>query len=171
MKRASQENQPPRNGDDRPGGRSSHSRSLLFNSARSGAAYSGVGSAYPHSGAGYVYLGTSNRASGALYQSATIPAGASSATVSFWLNVSSSESTSTIAYDKLYVEVRSATGALLTTLATYSNLNRGTAGSYSQKSFSVNLAPYAGQQLRLQFRVANDISLPTTFRVDDVSVK
>ena len=88
--------------------------------------------------------------------------------MSFWLNVTSSE-TGTTAYDKLFVEVRSTSGTLLTTLATYSNANKGTAGSYSQKSFS--LAAYKGQTVRLQFRTTTDSSVTTTFRVDDVSVK
>ena len=62
-----------------------------------------------------------------------------------------------------------ASGTLLATLATYSNLNKGTAGVYSQKSLSV--AAYKGQTVRIQFRNTTDSSLSTTFRVDTVSVK
>ena len=70
---------------------------------------------------------------------------------------------------KLFIEVRSSSGKLLTTLATYSNLNKGTAGVYSQKSFS--LAAYKGQTVRIQFRSTMDVSLTTSFRIDDVSLK
>jgi len=57
----------------------------------------------------------------------------------------------------------------LATLATYSNVNKGTAGVYSQKSFS--LAAYKGQTVRVQFRSTMDSSVTSTFRVDDVSLK
>jgi len=65
--------------------------------------------------------------------------------------------------------VRNTSGTLLATLATYSNLKKGTAGVYSQKSLS--MAAYKGQTVRVQFRGTTDSSLTTTFRVDDVSLK
>ncbi len=122
---------------------------------------------YPRGGTGYVYFGVNNRVSGQAYQQVTIPSTATG-TFSFWLNVTSSES-GTTAYDKLFVEVRNTSGALLSTLATYSNANKGTAGAYSQKSF--NLSAYKGQTVRLQFRSTTDSSVTTSFRVDDASLK
>jgi len=83
--------------------------------------------------------------------------------------VTSSETTTTTQYDKLFVEVRNTSGMLLATLATYSNLNKTTAGNYSQKSFS--LSAYKGQTVRVQFRATTDNSVTSTFRVDDVSLK
>ncbi|MEO6588677.1 MAG: M4 family metallopeptidase, partial [Pyrinomonadaceae bacterium] len=91
---------------------------------------------YPHGGTGYIYFGVNNSVSGQSYQQVSIPSTATG-TFTFWLNVTSSETTTTTQYDKLFVEVRNTSGMLLTTLATYSNLNKGTAGSYSQKSFSL----------------------------------
>jgi hypothetical protein len=64
--------------------------------------------------------------------------------------------------------VRSTSGALLGTLATYSNANETTPGKYSQKSFS--LTSWRGQTVRVQFRASTDFILPTTFRIDDVSL-
>lgn len=122
---------------------------------------------YPRGGTGYIYFGVNNSVSGQSYQQVTIPSTATG-TFSFWLNVTSSE-TGTTAYDKLFVEVRNTSGALLTTLATYSNVNKGTAGAYSQKSFS--LAAYKGQTVRVQFRSTTDSSVATTFRVDDASLR
>ncbi|MBK8304652.1 MAG: hypothetical protein IPK98_15110 [Chloracidobacterium sp.] len=59
---------------------------------------------------------------------------------------------------------------MLTTLATYSNLNKvASASTYSQKSFS--LAAYRGQTVRVQFRSTMDSSITSTFRVDDASLK
>ena len=46
---------------------------------------------------------------------------------------------------------------------------RRRAGVYSQKSFS--LASWRGQTVRVQFRATTDISLPTSFRIDDVSLR
>lgn len=123
---------------------------------------------YPQAGTGYVYYGAANSVTGQGYQQFTIPAG-KTPTFTFYLNVSSDETTTTVQYDKLFVEVRNSSGTLLSTLATYSNLNKGTAGVYSQKSFS--LAAYAGQTIRVQFRTTTDSSALTTFRVDTASVK
>ncbi len=113
-----------------------------------------------------------NNASGYMYQTVTIPSGATSATLSFWLNITSDESTTTIQYDKLYVEVLNSSGTVLTTLARYSNLNKGTACgttcSYNQKSF--NLTSYKGQTIRIQFRATTDGATDTVFRIDDVSI-
>jgi len=122
---------------------------------------------YPHSGSGYTVLGFYNRASGSEYQTVSIPAN-HPASLTFWLNITTSEFWP-IAYDFLYVEVRNTSGTLLGTVASYSNRNATSLGSYSQKSFS--LASWRGQTVRVQFRATTDGSLPTSFRVDDVSLK
>jgi hypothetical protein len=132
----------------------------------SGNAYWSTG-AYPHSGTGYSILGAYNNASGSEYQTVSIPSTAAG-TYTFWLNVTTSEACCT-PYDYLYIEVRSTGGALLSTLATYTNANASTAGNYSQKSFS--LAAWRGQTVRLQFHATTDFSLPTSFRIDDVSLR
>ena len=133
----------------------------------SGNAYWSSGG-YAHGGAGYTVLGYYNNASGAEYQTVTIPSAATGA-LTFWLNVTSSETTTTTVYDRFYVEVRSTTGTLLGTLATYSNLDKGTLGVYSQKS--VSLAAWRGQTVRVQFRATTDYLYATSFRVDDVSMR
>ena len=132
----------------------------------SGAFYTSNGS-YPHGGTGYIYFGVNNNVSGQTYQTVTIPTTATG-NLTFWFNCSSQEGITT-AYDFLYVEVRNTSGALLQTVATYSNKDKTTAGNYSQKSFS--LAAYRGQTIRLQFRCTTDFSLSTTFRIDDVSLR
>src|SRR5882762_8469702 len=132
----------------------------------SGAFYTNNGN-YPHGGTGYMYFGVNNNVTGQVYQTVTIPTTAT-ANLTFWFNCSSSEGITT-AYDFLYVEVRSTSGTLLQTVATYSNRDKTTPGNYSQKSFS--LAAYRGQTIRLQFRCTTDFSLSTTFRIDDVSLR
>jgi hypothetical protein len=92
-------------------------------------------------------------------QSVTIPAGCS-ATLSFYLHIDTSETTTTTAYDKLTVTL----GA--TTLATYSNLNK--AAGYSLKSF--NVSSFAGQTVTLKFTGTEDVSLQTSFVLDDTAL-
>jgi Zn-dependent metalloprotease len=130
---------------------------------------SGTGVSYTASGTlgrtgtGYISMGLANSVTGTSYQTVAIPT-AATGTLSFWVNTTSAETTTTTQYDKLFVEVRNTSGTLLTTLATYSNLNKAPAG-YQQKS--LNVAAYKGQTVRIQFRSTMDSSLITTFRVDD----
>jgi subtilisin family serine protease len=132
----------------------------------SGSAFWSTGGNH-HSGTGYSILGASNNASGAEYQTVSIPAG-HPANLTFWLNITTSESLST-AFDFVFVEVRSTSGALLGTLGSFSNRNATTStNSYTQRALS--LAAWRGQTVRLQFRGTTDVSLPTSFRIDDVSL-
>ena len=98
-----------------------------------------------------------------LSQNVTIAAG-KQATLSFYLYISSAETTTTTAYDRLQVQVVS--GGTTTTLGTYSNLNKGTA--YVQRSF--NLSAYAGQTVTVKFVGTEDSSLATSFVIDDTAV-
>jgi subtilisin family serine protease len=132
----------------------------------SGNAYWSTG-AYPHSGTGYSILGAYNNAVGSEYQTVTIPAG-HPANLTFWLNITTSEACCT-PYDYLYAEVRSTSGTLLGTLGTWTNANSGPIGVYTQRSLS--LASWRGQTVRVQFRGTTDITLPTSFRIDDVSLR
>jgi hypothetical protein len=119
----------------------------------------------PHGGAGYVELGGQVNRNGRTFQEVAIPPGAP-AELTFWLNVATSE-TGPTADDVMRVEVRSASDVLLATVATFSNLD---AAPYSPEG-PFSLAAFAGQTIRLYFRATNNGSLPTTFRLDDVSLQ
>jgi hypothetical protein len=97
-------------------------------------------------------------------QSVTIPSGKSSATLSFYLHIDTAETTTTTAYDTLKVQVVS--GGTTTTLATYSNLNKGT--GYALKSLNMNA--YIGKTVTVQFVGAEDSSLQTSFVLDDITL-
>jgi hypothetical protein len=115
----------------------------------------------PHSGTWDAWLdGYGTTHTDTLSQTVTLPAGCSSYTLTFWLHIDTAETTTTIAYDKLTVQVGS------TTLATYSNLNHAT--GYSQKSF--NVASFAGQTVTLKFTGTEDVSLQTSFVIDDTAL-
>ena len=124
---------------------------------------------FPNGGAGYLSLGNIINAKGSAYQQIAVPSG-TTPSLNFALNVTSSETTTTAMNDVLYVEIRNTAGNLLQTLTTFSNLDRGTAGVYVQRG-AFNLGAYAGQTIRLQFRVTGNGSLTTSFLVDDVSVR
>ena len=123
-----------------------------------------------HSGTGYLILGGVNNGSGMAFQQITIPSG-TSPSLNFWLNVTSAETTTTTQFDRFFVEVRNTSGTLLATLATFSNLNKVAATNAYTLRGPFNLASFAGQTVRIQFRGTTDSSLITSFRVDDVSVK
>ncbi|QRK08100.1 S8 family serine peptidase [Archangium violaceum] len=101
-----------------------------------------------------------------LYQQVTIPSTACGATFSFWLKITTSETTATTAYDTLTVQVQNGSGTALATLATYSNLNKSSA--YVQKSF--DLSAYKGQTIRVYFKGVEDSSLKTSFLIDDTEL-
>ena len=99
-----------------------------------------------------------------LSQQVTIPSTVTSAQLSFYLRISSEETTTSTAYDRLQVQV--VTGGGTTTLATYSNLNEN--AGYVQRSFS--LTGYRGQSITVRFVGTEDSSLATSFLVDDTAV-
>jgi Zn-dependent metalloprotease len=123
---------------------------------------------FPHGGVAYMILGVDNSSTSTLYQTVTVPAGGGN--LNFWLNITTSEATGAAVFDRLFIEVRSTSGTLLATLATFSNQNSGTAGVYVLRG-PYNLGAFAGQTVRIQFRATDDITLPTSFRVDDASVQ
>lgn len=130
-------------------------------SATSGVIGQPTGTRAPHSGTWDAWLdGYGTTHTDTLSQAANIPSGCTTYTLSFWLHIDSAETTTTTQYDKLTVKLGS------TTLATYSNLNKAT--GYSLKSF--NVAGFAGQTATLTFTGSEDLSLQTSFVVDDTAL-
>jgi subtilisin family serine protease len=120
------------------------------------------GSSQPtHSGTWNAWLdGYGTTHTDTLSQTLTIPAGCTNSTLSFWLHIDSAETTTTVQFDKLTVQL----GA--TTLATYSNLNKAT--GYVLRTF--NVGSFAGQTVTLKFTGTEDISLQTSFVIDDAAL-
>jgi hypothetical protein len=120
-------------------------------------AFSGQSS---HGGTRFAWLdGYGSSHTDTLTQSVTLTAGCSTATLSFWLHIDTSE-TVTTADDRLTVQF----GA--TTLATYSNLSA--ASGYQLRTF--DLSTFAGQTQTLRFQGVEDTSAQTSFVVDDVTI-
>lgn len=119
-----------------------------------------------HSGSGSLREGNANNANHTAYQTITIPF-CPNPSLRFWLRITTNE-TSGLPNDRLFVEIQDTAGVTLGTLATFSNLNANSA--YTQQG-SYSLSAFAGQTVRLRFRTATNTTRTTTFRVDDVSVQ
>lgn len=121
----------------------------------------------PHTGSWKAWLdGYGSAHVDTLSQTVSIPANVTSATLSFWLHIDTKETTATAANDTLQVQIRNSSGAVLTTLATYSNLNP--IADYSQVSFDVG--SYKGQTIQVYLVGTENGSLPTSFVVDDFAL-
>ena len=122
----------------------------------------------PHTGSWDAWLdGFGSSHTDTVMQQVSIPANATTATLSFWLHVDTAETTTTTAYDKLTVQVRDSSGNVLSTLATYSNLNHAT--GYQQHTF--DLTSFKGQTIQIFFQGVEDFELQTSFVLDDVSLQ
>ena len=118
-----------------------------------------------HGGTGFLWLdGYGTTHTDTASQSITIPAGKTSASLTFYLHIDTAETTKSTAYDTMTVGVTS--GSTTTTLATYSNLNAAT--GYVQKTISLNA--YIGKTVTLKFTGKEDSSAQTSFVLDDVAV-
>jgi hypothetical protein len=121
----------------------------------------------PHTGSWKAWLnGYGSVHTDSILQQVSIPSTATQAALSFWMHIDTAETTTTTAYDTLKVQLRNSSGAVLTTLATYSNLNAG--AGYAQVSFDVSA--YKGQTIQVFLVGTEDASLKTSFVVDDFAL-
>jgi kumamolisin len=116
-----------------------------------------------HTGSASGWLAGYNNGNDAIYQAISIPSSASSVTLTFWVYVSTQETSHS--YDFFYAKVRNSSG---TSLATVTTLSDATATGWKQ--YTVSLNSYKGQTVQIYFNATNDVSNPTSFFLDDVSV-
>lgn len=115
--------------------------------------------AYAHTGYGYAWLdGYGSTHTDTLSQSVSIKAGCK-ATLTYWLQISTQEYTTTTAYDTLNLQINGSTKQ------TFSNLN---AGAYQQHS--LDLSAYAGHTVTIKWVGTEDASLATSFWIDDTAL-
>ena len=120
----------------------------------------------PRTGSFYAWLdGYGTTHTDSLYQQIAVPSTATTVTLSFWLKINTAETTTTTPFDTLQVQIRNSSNTVLSTLATYSNLNKTT--GYVQKTF--DLTAFKGQTIRIYFLGTEDSSLQTSFVIDDTS--
>ncbi len=100
-------------------------------------------------------------------QTVTIPATATSATLSFWVAIYTQEA-GTTAKDYLYVEVLTTGGTVLQTPVTLSNVN---AGGWRQEQATISVSSLLGQAVQIRFRaVTNSDAYGTAFILDDTAL-
>ena len=96
-------------------------------------------------------------------QNVSIPAGATSANLSYWIRTDTAER-GTRAYDSMRVQVIS--GGTTSTLRTFTNV--GTNSTYTQ--YSHDLSAYKGKTITVRFLMNEDVSQQTSFVVDDTAL-
>ena len=106
--------------------------------------------------------GVGRRNTATVEQKVTVPA--SGATLTYALQVGTSETTASRAYDRLDVQVVGGTTGT-STVASHSNLDKG-----GYATHAVDLSRFAGTTVTLRFRGTEDSSAATTFRIDEVAV-
>jgi subtilisin family serine protease len=120
----------------------------------------------PRTGSFYAWLdGYGTTHTDSLFQTITIPSTANTVTLSFWLKITTAETTTTTQFDRLQVQVRNTSNTVLATLGTFSNLNKST--GYVLRTFDVTA--FKGQTVRIYFLGTEDSSLQTSFVIDDTS--
>ncbi len=102
-----------------------------------------------------------------VWQAVALHNNKTSATLSFWLHIDTKEVSHVRKFDKLTAGLYDTHGNLLQTLHTFSNLDA--ASGYTQ--YSYNISSFIGQTVRVQFNGTEDASLPTSFVVDDVTLR
>jgi hypothetical protein len=121
----------------------------------------------PHSGTWDAWLdGHGATTTDSIMQQVSIASNATAATLTFWLHIDTAETSTTTAFDTLTVQVRNTAGTVLSTLATFSNLNHAT--GYQQKTF--DLTSFKGQTIQIFLQGKEDFTLQTSFVVDDFAL-
>ncbi|MDE3245768.1 MAG: M4 family metallopeptidase, partial [Acidobacteriota bacterium] len=111
------------------------------------------------------FCGSGSAMSVAIFQTVSIPATASSANLSYALHIETKE-TSSLPHDTFKAQIRDTAGAVLQTLATYSNVNA--AAGYTVYSFDVSA--FKGQTVQVYFLGAEDSAISTGFILDKVNL-
>jgi hypothetical protein len=118
----------------------------------------------PYRGDYFAFLnGTAAASNATMAQSVSIPSGYSTATLSFWAAIYTNE-TVTTATDTLTVQLVDASGNVLTTLGTISNLNSTDYYNY----YSYDVSAYLGQTVTVKFTGVQSGTVYTSFTLDDV---
>ena len=118
----------------------------------------------PHAGSSSAHFCGYNNCTASLYQTISVPKGATSVSLRYYWLAQTTEQTHS--YDFLYVRVRDRNGSPLVTLQTISDGNA--AGDWQAASY--DLSQYQGQTIQVAFAATNGARSPTSFYVDEVSV-
>lgn len=121
----------------------------------------------PHSGTRSAWLCGYNNCSDAIFQAVTLPSSTTKVVLSFWLFISTNE-TSTTCFDHFFARLRTSSGSTISTVQSKCNSNVG----WTQYTFDVTstLSTFHGQAIQVYFGSTTDVSLTSSFFVDDVAL-
>jgi hypothetical protein len=123
-----------------------------------------VNSSNPHTGSSEAHLCGYNNCADSIAQTVTIPASSSSATLTAFWFMSTTETSHS--FDFMYVRLLDSSGTVLTTLQTISD---GSAAN-SWQSVSFDVSSFKGQTIQVAFVATNGRINPTDFYIDDVAL-
>jgi kumamolisin len=123
----------------------------------------------PHAGTYSAYLCGYDNCNDQIWQTVKLPSSFTTATFSYWTYIDTSEVTTTTCYDNFHARLRTSSGTTIATVQTQCNLN---SHGWTHYTFTVSsqLSAYKGQSVQVYFQGTTDVSLPTDFFVDDVSL-
>jgi hypothetical protein len=136
---------------------------------RNSIVWSGI---YAHGGTNSVWHGGLTSWSDSTYHNVNVPAGVTTATLSFYYNIVTKETNNTVAFDTFAATIQDTNGNTLATVGRWSNMDSDPAPGnpyYHQKTF--DLTPYIGKTVRVNFASVNNGTNSSSFFVDDVSVQ
>jgi len=118
-----------------------------------------------HGGYFGVWMGGYKSPSDTLYQAVTLPTDVDSLTLRYWWNMHSLDDVQT-PYDYLYVDLQTADGQTLQSLATLDN----TYERNMWRASSFDLTGYAGESVRIHFRCSGNAQFVTSYFLDDIEL-
>ncbi|MBX7223407.1 MAG: GPI anchored serine-threonine rich family protein [Blastocatellia bacterium] len=131
----------------------------------------GIISSIARTGTSSAALGLINNAFDEVQQTVSLPSGAGPTQLSCYINLISDEPASSTRDDDLFgIQILDTTGKVLETVDAWSNRDQQRIGTFTLRG-PYNLAAYRGRTVVVSFVGINDALLPSTMRVDDVSLK
>ena len=130
--------------------------------------YQLVNSLHPHTGSQSAYLCGYSSCTDTLYQTVTLPATITSATLSYWTYINTQDVGSTTCSDTLAASIRTSRGATIKTVQSQCNT---AAHGWTQYTFDVtsNLSTYTGQKVKVFFQGTTKAATSSDFYLDDVA--
>lgn len=126
----------------------------------------------PYQGNWLAWLSGRNNATDELWQTFTVPSDATTATLSYWLYMSSEETDNGL-YDAMSVRLRTGDGAnQIGEDLDYITNTFSPRDQWVHRSVSLgDLSSYQGQTLQIRFKSTSDASAKTSFYLDEVQVQ
>jgi hypothetical protein len=136
---------------------------------QSGAGYQMVDYSRPHTGSYDALLCAYVYCSDRIWQTVTVPASFTTATLTYWTYIATTE-TGVTCTDSFTGQVRTSSGTVITSAPALCNTNAS--GAWVQRSIALSsaLAAYKGQQIQVSYSASSGGPQTTNFYLDDVSL-